>query len=67
MVAQETQRGNREDLFAATPPLEAKKLLFSLAATEGVGYEEGKSEHGMKLDSADIRKAFFHAEARRDV
>jgi hypothetical protein len=67
LVAQEIKRDNREDLFAATPPLEAKKLLFSLAVTEGVGYEEGAREHGMKLDFIDIRKAFFHADARREV
>ncbi len=29
LVAKESKHGKREDLFAATPPLEAKKLLFS--------------------------------------
>ena len=28
LVAQEIKRDNREDLFAATPPLEAKKMLM---------------------------------------
>ena len=65
LVAQELKRDNREDLFAETPPLEAKKLLFSLA--EGVGCEEGNRQHGMKLDFIDIRKAFFQADARREV
>ena len=58
---------SREDLFAANPPLEAKQLLFSLAATEEVGYEERKRKHGLKLDFVDVRNAFFHADARRDV
>ena len=67
LVAQEIKRDNREDLFAATPHLEAKKLLFSLAITEGIGYERGKREEGMKLDFIDVRKAYFHADARREV
>ena len=50
LVAQEIKRDNREDLFAATSRLEAKKLLSSLAVTAGVGYEEGAREHGMNLD-----------------
>ena len=54
-------------MFPATPPLEAKKLLFSLAVNEGVGYEKGKRKEGMKLDFIDIRKAYFHADARREV
>ena len=37
LVAQEIKMNKREDLFAATPPLEAKKMLFSLAVTEGIG------------------------------
>ena len=45
MAAQEIERDNQEDLSAATPPLESKKLLFSLAVTAGVGYEEGAREN----------------------
>ena len=56
-----------DDLFAATPPLEALKILFSMAMTEGIGYETGKEQQGMKLEFIDIRRAFFHAEARRKV
>ena len=33
LVAKEIKKDNREDLFAATPPLEAKKMLFSMAMT----------------------------------
>ena len=57
----------RWDLFAATPPLEAKKILFSLAVTEGIGFEAGKKEQGMKLDFIDVRRAYFHAKAIRRV
>ena len=55
------------DLLAATPPLEAKKLIFSYAVTEGIGYLEGKKKEGMKIDFIDISRAFFQADAIRDV
>ena len=66
-MAQEIKRDKREDLFAATPPLEAKKILFSLAVAEGVGYEAGKELEGMKPDFLDISRARFQAEAIRKV
>ena len=46
MVAKEIKVDKREDLFAATPPLEAKKMLFSWAVTEGIGFKKviGKRE-----------------------
>ena len=67
LVAQEINNQKREDLFAATPPLEAKKILMSLAVTEGVGYQRGNKEKGQKLDFIDVRRAYFHAPARRLV
>ena len=56
----------RDDLFAATPPLEAKKMLLSMAVTEGIGCK-GERKKGMKLDFIDIRRAYFHSNARRQV
>ena len=47
----------REDLFAATPPLEAKKLSFSLWA----------SMEDMCLDFIGVVRAYFHAKARRET
>ena len=55
-MAQEINVGKRDDLFAATPPLEAKKMRFSMAVTEGIGYKY-KRGLGMKLDFIDIRRA----------
>ncbi len=49
LVAKEI-KDNREDLFVATPPLKAKKLLFSLWARK----EE------MCLDLIDVARAYFH-------
>jgi hypothetical protein len=57
LVAKEIKRDEREDLFAATPPLEAKKHLFSLWA----------SMEEMRLDFIDVTRAYFRARARREV
>ena len=62
-VAQQMKRG----LFAATLPLEEKKMSFTVAMTAAEGYEEGRREHGTKPAFIHIRKAFFHAGARRDA
>ena len=67
LVAQEIKRDKREDLFAATPPLEAKKMLFSMAVTEGYGYLGEDKENGMRIDFVDVRRAYFHAPALRRV
>ena len=34
LVAKEIKRGPSDDMFAATPPLEAKKCLFSMAVSQ---------------------------------
>ena len=57
LVAQEIKRGTRTDLFAATPSLEAMNILFSMAVTEGIGFDRGDREGGMKLAFIDIRRA----------
>ena len=67
LVAKEIKMDKRLDLFAATPPLEAKKLLFSAAVTEGIGFQEGDRQSGMKIDFIDISRAFFQADAIREV
>ncbi len=46
LVAKEIKVNKREDLFAATPPLEAKKLLFSMAVTKGIGYQKVRGNVG---------------------
>ncbi len=54
MVAKEIKKDRREDLFAATPPLEAKNVLFSLSA----GMPEAC------LDFADVVRAYFPREGQ---
>ncbi len=53
LVATEIKHDKR-NLFAATPPLEAKRNLFSL----------GANMEGMCLDFIDVVRAYFHAKAR---
>ena len=66
-MAQEIKKDKREDVFAPTPPLEAKKLLFAAAVTEGVGFVTGDKLNGMKIDFIYVRRAYFYANAVRDV
>ena len=66
MVAKEVKRIVDEDLFAATPPLEAKKLLFSMATTSEIAYDKSKGR-SMKIDFIDVRRAYYQADARRNI
>ena len=54
-------RGVSEDLFAATPPLEALKLLFRMSMVQ----EEGEEED--KLMFIDVRKAHLIPRCDEDV
>jgi hypothetical protein len=51
--------GDREDLFAAMPPLEAKKMLFRNAASHQGRVVDGNTEH-MKLLFIDVKKAHLY-------
>ena len=55
-------KDNRDDLFAATPPIEAIKMLISLAASQ-----KGIRKNIKKLMFIDVSKAYFHAPAQRSV
>ena len=46
-------------LFAATPPLEALKILISTAASD-----KSRSTHIML---SDVKRAYFHAPAEREL
>ena len=67
LVAQDVKPkgdGNREDLFAAMPPLEAKKILFQEASR---AIREPKQSHTrMKLMFIDVRKAHLNAACEKD-
>ena len=67
LVAKEIRRGPNEEMFAATPPLEAKKCLFSMCTTQ---FARGRCSnfHGKnKLLFIDVSRAYFYAPSRRPV
>ena len=55
--------GKEDEYFAATPPLEALKAILSLAVTRVAG-KRGKKR---KIEVIDVRRAFFHAPALKDI
>ena len=57
-MAREIARAKKDGLFAATPPLEVLKLILSCLAT---------ANKGERLMVADVKRAYFYAEARRDI
>ena len=56
LVAKQFRTGSDPDLFAATRPLEAMKLIISIAATRN---SEGKVDK--KIMANDISRAYFYA------
>ena len=58
---------DREDLFAAMPPLEAKKLLFRMMATERNRDDDVGGGASFKLMFIDVRKAHLNAVCTEDA
>ena len=56
--------GHRDDLFAAMPPLEAKKLLFKMAAATWKGRSPLEPD---KIMLIDVKKAHFNGVVGADV
>ena len=54
-------KDRRLDLFAATPPLESLRLLCSLCASNQYRPDP------YRIISVDVRRAYFYAEAKREV
>ena len=61
LVAKEFNTGSAEGLFAATPPLEALRLLLSDAASPS------ESDDGNVIMVNDVARAFFEAPVQRTV
>ncbi len=62
LVAKEIKMDQRLGLFAATPPLQAKKFLFSPAVSL-----TAKSGKPYKVLFIDMKIAYFHTKCIRDV
>ena len=58
IVAREFKSGDRPDLYAGTPPLEALKAIISIAASHSPEFS---------LMHVDVSCAYFHAKAQRPV
>ena len=56
---------DRSDLFAATPPLEAKKLLFQLAVNDNAR-RRGSRRPGIKIMFIDVKKAHLYGVLKPD-
>ena len=61
LVGQEINTGSDDDLFAATPPIEALKVLLRIAA------ERRFSDTSTAILFADVRRAYFNAKVTRDI
>ena len=62
-VAKEFNDGKDDSLFASTPPLEALRLIISEAAT--IDYDQEEIHKVIMIN--DVARAFFEAEATREV
>ena len=65
LVSKEINRSSSAEMSAATPPLEAKQKLCSMAVTDFAQNRAIKSIGIQKLLLIDVRRACFYAPARR--
>ncbi len=61
LVGRELKLDNRLDLFAATPPLEALRLVCAICANNQT------SDKPYRILSVDVRRAYFYAKVNRPV
>ena len=61
LVGRELKLDNRLDLFAATPPLEALRILCSMCASNQ------DRDEPFRIMSIDVRRAYFYAKVTRPV
>ncbi len=64
LVGREIKRDKRGDLFAATPPLESLRLILSKCASRQF---MRNPEDNFRIMYNDVKRAYFHAPARRAV
>ena len=62
LVACENAHEKESAFYASTPPLEAKKWLFSRYARERT-----RNGHPLQLSFVDVKKAYFYGKPTRDI
>ena len=62
LVGQEVNTHADESFYAATPPLEAKRLLFSQWSTE-----QSRNGSDLQLSFVDVKKAYFYGVPTRSL
>lgn len=66
-MAKEINRSPSDEMFAATPPLKAKKMRFAMAMT---GFAHGKARDFQGVQEmlfVDVKRAYFYSPERRSV
>ena len=63
LVAREIKRDKRDDLFAATPPLESLRMVISICAS----HQFGTPEQNYLIMTTDVKRAYFYAPATRPI
>ena len=61
LVAREIKRDKRDDLFAATPPLESLRMVISICAS----HQFEAPENNFLIMITDVNWAYFYAPANR--
>ena len=64
LVGREIKKDQRQDLFAATPPLESLKLVMSICASHQGAMRD---EDNFVVMYNDVKRAYFYAPAKRPV
>ncbi len=64
LVGREIKRDRRDDLFAATPPLESLRMIVSICASHP---HSNHSSDDYIIMTNDVKRAYFHAAATRPI
>ena len=64
LVGREIAKTKRDDLFAATPPLESLRMILSICAGQQMSHSP---EERFIVISNDVKRAYFYAEASRPI
>ena len=67
LAAKEIEKGSCDDMFVATPQLEAKQCLFSMAMSQFPGGRAQNHDGVQQLLFVDVSRAYFYAPSRKPV